>query len=409
LMLLPHWTDGCIGSSEGLFFEASGTTPYHFITAAAMSTNSSNPVRQLRYTDGNPAVGVPFMQELGIRYYMAWTDQAVAKADLQPDLVPIKTSGPWHIYEVTNSEIVTPLKVQPVVVGGRADNREKWLELGTSWFQNPQDWVAVPSSGGPKAWQRVDAVVDPTRVQANRVDVVVPDQTIQRVDLPPVTVANVKMGNETVDFDVDQVGVPVLVKVSYFPNWEVSGGEGPYRIAPNLMVVIPTSNHVSMEFGRSSIDYIAYVLSLLGIILLFVFKRFVPIRHRSPDPFDPYPAPLMAPVGGTDTDTSFGASTGAYSSYSSAPYTSGQADWTPTHAEPSDAHSTDGDPTDADWTPADPLLVPPGARADVETSQVPRDGSTDVPPSVDSAVGHAHEAREDAGPGAMLDDPEPPR
>jgi hypothetical protein len=37
LMLLPHWTDGCIGSMEGLFFEASGTTPYHFLTTAAMS------------------------------------------------------------------------------------------------------------------------------------------------------------------------------------------------------------------------------------------------------------------------------------------------------------------------------------------------------------------------------------
>ena len=285
LMLLPHWTDGCIGSSEGLFFEASGTTPYHFLAAAAMSSNSSNPVRQLRYTDSNPAVGVPYMQDLGIRYYMAWTDQAVSKADLQPDLVPITTSGPWHIYEVKNSNIVTPMTVQPVVVGGRADNREKWLELGTSWFQNPQDWAAVPSSGGPKAWQRVNAVVDPTRVQTNRVDVVVPDQTIKPVSLPTVTASNVRMGNETVDFDVDQVGVPVLVKVSYFPNWEVSGGQGPWRVAPNLMVVIPTSKHVHMVFARTATDYIAYLLTLLGIVLLFVFGKFVPISYRSAHPF----------------------------------------------------------------------------------------------------------------------------
>ena len=41
LMLLPHWTDGCIGSQEGLFFEASGSTPYHFLSAAAMSEKSS--------------------------------------------------------------------------------------------------------------------------------------------------------------------------------------------------------------------------------------------------------------------------------------------------------------------------------------------------------------------------------
>src|SRR4029079_5265307 len=85
LMLLPHWTDGCIDSSEGLFFEASGTTPYHFLAAAAMPSKSDDPVRQLRYSDSNPAVGVPYLQELGIRYYMAWTDDAVAKADQQPD------------------------------------------------------------------------------------------------------------------------------------------------------------------------------------------------------------------------------------------------------------------------------------------------------------------------------------
>ena len=43
LMLLPFWTDGCIGSSEGLFFEASGTTPYLFITADAMSRERRTP------------------------------------------------------------------------------------------------------------------------------------------------------------------------------------------------------------------------------------------------------------------------------------------------------------------------------------------------------------------------------
>ena len=49
--------------------------------------------------------------------------------------------------------------------------------------------------------------------------------------------------------------MPVLVKVSYFPNWQVSGADGPYRVAPNEMVVIPTSTHVSMyvrTFARAT-------------------------------------------------------------------------------------------------------------------------------------------------------------
>jgi hypothetical protein len=295
LMLLPHWTDGCIGSSEGLFFEASGTTPYHFIMAAAMSTHSSNPVRQLRYTDSNADIGVKYMQELGIRYYMAWTDEAVAKADKRSDLIPIKISGPWHIYQVADSDIVTPLTTQPVVVPGRGEDRQKWLELGTSWFQNPTDWSAVPVADGPKEWQSTEAVVDQTRVQVNRVDVVVPKTPITPVALPAVQVSNVVMGNETVDFDVSQIGVPVLVKVSYFPNWEVTGGKGPYRVAPNLMVVIPTSTHVQMEFARNATDYIAYLLTLIGIIMLFVFRKFVPINYRSAHPFT-RPDVIAAPV-----------------------------------------------------------------------------------------------------------------
>ena len=37
LMLLPFWTDGCIGSMEGLYFEASATTPYHFLNQDELS------------------------------------------------------------------------------------------------------------------------------------------------------------------------------------------------------------------------------------------------------------------------------------------------------------------------------------------------------------------------------------
>ena len=281
LMLLPHWTDGCIGSSEGLFFEASGTTPYHFLTAAAMSADSSNPVRQLRYVNNDPSVGVPHLQKLGIKYYMAWTEKAVAKAETAEGLTLIVKSGPWHIYEVADSNIVVPLSVQPVVVAERpGDQRERWLELGSSWFQNTAEWAAIPAADGPASWQHITTQVDSSRVTTNRVAVLQPTDAIKPVKLDPVVVSNVVMGNETVNFDVDKVGVPVLVKVSYFPNWEVSGAQGPYRVAPNLMVVVPTSKHVRLNFARSYTDYLAYGLTLLGIVLLFVLRKYVHINYR---------------------------------------------------------------------------------------------------------------------------------
>ncbi|HZX53649.1 MAG TPA: hypothetical protein VFE86_03165, partial [Ilumatobacteraceae bacterium] len=161
LMLLPHWTDGCIASMEGLFFEASGTTPYHFVTAAAISSNSSNPVRELRYDNNDDAKGVPYLQELGVKYLMVFTEKAKAEADKRPELSKLASVGPWNIYQVGDSNLVVPLTVQPVVVNHRGgDQRERNLELGMSFFQHENEWLARPADGGPADWQRIDVEVD---------------------------------------------------------------------------------------------------------------------------------------------------------------------------------------------------------------------------------------------------------
>lgn len=291
LMLLPHWTDGCIGSMEGLFFEASGTTPYHFITTAAMSKQSSNPVRELRYTNNDASVGVPHLQALGVRYAMVRTAEAKAEASRHPDLTLIATSTPWDIYLVRGSDVVVPLDTQPVVVEERSgDARERNLELGTSWFQHPEEWAAMPADDGPEEWQRISVQPDLSRREGEpggpgrRVDIVVPTEQIVPQPLPDVTVSNVEIGQASVAFDVDRPGVPVLVKVSYFPNWEASGAEGPYRVGPNMMAVVPTSDHVELTYGRSAIDYVTILLTLLGVALCFYWRRAGDVQHVGPMP-----------------------------------------------------------------------------------------------------------------------------
>ena len=280
LMLLPFWTDGCIGSMEGLFFEAAGTTPYHFITAAAMSKQSSNPVRELRYDNNDAAKGVAYMRALGVKYFMGFTPEAVTAASAQPGLIKVAQSGPWVIFRVTESDLVVPLSVQPVVVSmASGDPRERWLEIGTSWFQHADEWAALPADAGPQEWQHIDTQIDLTRregepgASGRRVDIVTPSQAIETVALPPVVVSNVEMGQSDVSFSVDKIGVPVLVRVSYFPNWKVDGATGPFRVAPNMMVVIPTSNNVKLQYGSTSLDYMAYLLTFIGIGVLVRRRR----------------------------------------------------------------------------------------------------------------------------------------
>jgi len=280
LMLLPFWTDGCISSMEGLFFEAAGTTPYHFITAAAMSKQSSNPVRELRYDNNDAAKGVAYLRALGVKYFMGFTTEAVSAASAQPGLVKVAQSGPWVIFRVSESDVVVPLTVQPVVVSmASGDPRERWLEIGTSWFQHADEWAALPADAGPKEWQHIDAKIDLTRregepgASGRRVDIVTPSQVIEPVALPTVVVSKVVQGQSEVAFSVDKIGVPVLVRVSYFPNWKVDGAKGPFRVAPNMMVVIPTSSNVKLHYGSTSRDYLAYLLTFIGIGVLVRRRR----------------------------------------------------------------------------------------------------------------------------------------
>jgi hypothetical protein len=110
-------------------------------------------------------------------------------------------------------------------------------------------------------------------------------QPITPKTLPAVSVSNVQLGDQDLRFSVDKIGVPILVKISYFPNWHVSGAEGPYRIAPNLMVVVPTSNNVHLTYERSQLDYLAYLLTFLGIAMLIVMRIRGDVRHANAHPF----------------------------------------------------------------------------------------------------------------------------
>ena len=105
------------------------------------------------------------MQDLGIRYYMAFRPEVIAQADANPDLTSLRQVGPWTIYEVADSDLVVPLTTNPVVVKGgqlgAADplgrEREAGSSSGTSWFQHPEDWAALPAAeraGGLAAHRR---------------------------------------------------------------------------------------------------------------------------------------------------------------------------------------------------------------------------------------------------------------
>ena len=61
--------------------------------------------------------------------------------------------------------------------------------------------------------------------------------------------------------------------MSYFPNWHASGADGPWRVTPNLMVVVPTSHDVTLTYGvlgRRLLGLVATLIGLAALVGLFV-------------------------------------------------------------------------------------------------------------------------------------------
>jgi phosphomannomutase len=310
LMLLPYWTKGCIGSEEGLYYESSASTPYHFLNAAELSDSPSNPVRGLNYPSGpNVREGIQHLQMLGVKYFMAVTPDIEAQADADNQLRLVATVGPypvtytsgsksstdqrtWKIYEVANTATVSPLIYQPVVMKGVGSSGKAWLAASQAWYLDPNRWNVYEAASGPKSWARVSATAT----------------NLPRTPLPPVQVSNIRQDNESISFDVDQTGVPVLVKTSYFPNWQATGAGTVYRVTPNMMVVIPTSRHVTLSYGYTPIDWFGFILTLLALVGVVVMWRLRPVEFG---PSRHFALAGDGRPGGPDPEDGFGGGDGA--------------------------------------------------------------------------------------------------
>jgi uncharacterized membrane protein len=164
--------------------------------------------------------------------------------------------------------MVQPLTSLPNVVANTA-SRVGWLQANTTWWLDPKLWGTVAATTGPSNW--------PSASSITTMDT--------KTTLPKVTVSDVKVGLQSISFHVSRIGVPVLVKISYFPRWHATGATGPYRVSPNLMVVIPTSRDVSMVYGSTPLltvsNYISDLVALAGAVTLYFYvRRRLRARHQ---------------------------------------------------------------------------------------------------------------------------------
>lgn len=268
LMLFPYWSAGH-PSMEGLFFESSITTPFHFLNAAETSWKPSNPIPGLNYHTFDLDRALPHLEQYGVQYYAAVTTEAIAAADEQPELTRVATTGPFVIYRLPEAQLVEVASYQPSVyvqpgrisslVSSEDRTKPTFNEMALEWYDNPDlldRWIVA---AGPENWDRIERLSD---LGAQKIP-------------SSGQVSNVVIEDERISFHTTAVGVPHLVKVSYFPNWTAEGADGPWRSSPSLMVVVPTQEDVTLEFKSTWAELGGMALSAIGLVVLGVaaFRR----------------------------------------------------------------------------------------------------------------------------------------
>lgn len=264
-MLYPYWSGGTHPSMEGLYFESSLTTPFHFLNAAELSDAPSNPIPGLRYHNSDFDRGADHMELFNVAYYVAYTDRAKEEASNHPAFVQRAMAEPFAIYSLPESSLVDVAVNRPWVfeepetrllaplVGIFKEGTETdFVDVALEWYENISmldQWIVA---GGPPEWERITIDMEGTRMPLGAGG----------------EVSDVVLEDHRISFRTTAVGVPHMVKVSYFPNWKATGALGPWRAAPAFMVVVPTGEQVELRFEDTWAEDLGWWLTWGGSALL---------------------------------------------------------------------------------------------------------------------------------------------
>jgi len=116
----------------------------------------------------------------------------------------------------------------------------------------------------------------------NRKNLIERLEDISKVSLNANCSVEENISNEETKIRTNCIGIPLLIKVAYFPNWKVEGANSIYLTSPAFMMIIPTKESIRIYYGYDSIDIFANVITVVGLmILVLYFIKTKPIDFKS--------------------------------------------------------------------------------------------------------------------------------
>lgn len=245
---------------EGVYIQASLCVPFIFYLQSEISQNASNPIPDYNYSRFNLRRAVEHFQLFNVRHFIASEERTKAAAMNFPGFRLRHRAGPYDVFEyLPNSDrYVEALEHKPVLC-----TSDDWRKISYRWFRLGD--------------LSVHMVFKPTIDAQDRKRFIIADLSdIRRLPSVPLEThapAGEIIEQEEIRIEGAPVGKPLLIKVSYHPNWKVEGADRIYLASPAFMLVYPTASRVRLYYGRTWPDYAGALIT--GITLLFALLSLI--------------------------------------------------------------------------------------------------------------------------------------
>ncbi|MBN1298959.1 MAG: hypothetical protein JW997_04660 [Actinobacteria bacterium] len=255
--LIPFWTDQA--GMEGLLVESSLTAPFHYINQAELSVKPRGTVAGWRVPSRNHYAAMKHLKYMNISYIMASSPEVIADLDNDGSVIFLNRIDPYNFYEIRGEHNYVEIMANYPFIYSPEEN---WIVEMREWYLNPEntDNPVIYDNGSP------ELSIFPEIEKKNLG--YVPDNPLDPLTKDSQKILYEKIEREKIVFETNAIGVPHLIKMSYFPNWQAIGADGPYLVSPSFMMVIPRQKEVTLYYGMAYANKIGVTLTAGGWLIV---------------------------------------------------------------------------------------------------------------------------------------------
>jgi TolA-binding protein/uncharacterized membrane protein len=255
---------------EGLYMQATSTAPFIFYIQSEVSDQISCPFPNYACSRHNIDRGIKHLEMFNVNHLIVVSDLVKSELKKHPQFKLKESIPPYEVYELTTNEnrYVVPLKYEPVF-----SSVKDWKSVAYQWFKdfkNNDVHLVFPVKTEPADRTKFKTVLD------GNIETTLPK-------IPIDTTGEIKetVRDDEILIETSLIHKPLLIKVSYHPNWKVEGADKIFLASPAFMLIYPNQSHVRLYYGKSRPEYIGQIFTFIGLATLFLNIPLVKKRYLS--------------------------------------------------------------------------------------------------------------------------------